>query len=74
MPHVRPDPRNRTREGPLSPVGSLRYYRDVFGRDRYFVELMDHGLSLEKRVRDDLLRGAGLAAGADRGTRAASRR
>jgi DNA polymerase III subunit alpha len=35
---------------------SAAYYRDVFGRDRYFVELMDHGLSLEKRVRDDLLR------------------
>ena len=26
---MRPDPRNRTREGPLSPVGSLRYYRDA---------------------------------------------
>jgi DNA polymerase III subunit alpha len=35
---------------------SAAYFRDVFGRDRYFVELMDHGLGLEKRVRDDLLR------------------
>jgi DNA polymerase III subunit alpha len=35
---------------------SAAYFRDVFGRDRYFVELMDHGLALEKRVRDDLLR------------------
>jgi DNA polymerase-3 subunit alpha len=35
---------------------SAAYFRDVFGRDRYFVEMMDHGLSLEKRVRDDLLR------------------
>ncbi len=31
-------------------------YRDIFGPDSYFVELMDHGLSIEKRVRDDLLR------------------
>jgi DNA polymerase-3 subunit alpha len=31
-------------------------YRDIFGADNYFVELMDHGLDLEKRVRDDLLR------------------
>jgi DNA polymerase III subunit alpha len=35
---------------------SAAYFRDVFGRDRYFVEVMDHGLSIEKRVRDDLLR------------------
>ncbi|MZE75873.1 DNA polymerase III subunit alpha [Streptomyces xinghaiensis] len=31
-------------------------YQEIFGRDRYFLELMDHGLELEKRVRDDLLR------------------
>jgi DNA polymerase-3 subunit alpha len=34
---------------------SAAYYRDLFGRDNYFVELMDHGLVLEKRVRDSLL-------------------
>ncbi|GAA4629728.1 DNA polymerase III subunit alpha [Actinoallomurus vinaceus] len=31
-------------------------YRDVFGKDNYFLELMDHGLAIERRVRDDLLR------------------
>ena len=32
------------------------YYRDLFGPDRYFIELMDHGLEIERRVRADLLR------------------
>ncbi len=31
-------------------------YRDIFGADNYFVELMDHGISIERVVRDDLLR------------------
>ena len=31
-------------------------YRDIFGKDNFFVELMEHGLGLEKRVRQDLLR------------------
>ena len=31
-------------------------YRDLFGTGNYFVELMDHGLPIENRVRDDLLR------------------
>ncbi|MGN6125775.1 MAG: DNA polymerase III subunit alpha [Humibacter sp.] len=30
--------------------------RDIFGKDNFFVELMEHGLGLEKRVRQDLLR------------------
>jgi len=30
--------------------------QDIFGRDNVFLELMDHGISVEKRVRDDLLR------------------
>jgi DNA polymerase-3 subunit alpha len=30
--------------------------QDIFGRDSVFLELMDHGISIEKRVRDDLLR------------------
>ncbi|GAB7003769.1 DNA polymerase III subunit alpha [Nocardioides sp. AN3] len=29
--------------------------QDLFGRDSVFLELMDHGISIEKRVRDDLL-------------------
>jgi DNA polymerase-3 subunit alpha len=31
-------------------------YQDIFGKDSYFLELMDHGLSIEKDVRDGLLR------------------
>jgi DNA polymerase-3 subunit alpha len=31
-------------------------YRDIFGEGNFFCELMDHGLEIEKRVRDDLLR------------------
>ena len=31
-------------------------FQDILGRDNYFLELMDHGLSIETRVRDDLLR------------------
>ncbi|TDC10583.1 DNA polymerase III subunit alpha [Streptomyces sp. 8K308] len=30
-------------------------YQDIFGKDRYFLELMDHGLDIETRVRDGLL-------------------
>jgi DNA polymerase III subunit alpha len=29
-------------------------YQDIFGRDNYFLELMDHGLDIEKRVREGL--------------------
>ena len=31
-------------------------FQDILGRDSYFLELMDHGLSIERRVRDDLLK------------------
>ena len=31
-------------------------HQDIFGRDSYFLELMDHDLAIEKRVRDGLLR------------------
>ncbi|MFJ9030828.1 DNA polymerase III subunit alpha [Streptomyces sp. NPDC102274] len=30
-------------------------YRDIFGEGRYFLELMDHGIEIERRVRDGLL-------------------
>lgn len=30
-------------------------WRDIFGPENYFLELMDHGLSIERRVRDGLL-------------------
>jgi DNA polymerase-3 subunit alpha len=31
-------------------------YRDILGQGNYFCELMDHGLAIEQRFRDDLLR------------------
>ena len=31
-------------------------YRDIFGKDNFFCELMDHGIGIERQVRDDLLR------------------
>ena len=30
-------------------------YRDIFGKDNFFCELMDHGIGIERQVRDDLL-------------------
>ncbi|MEU0288933.1 DNA polymerase III subunit alpha [Streptomyces sp. NPDC052492] len=30
-------------------------YQDIFGKDRYFLELMDHGIEIEHRVREGLL-------------------
>ncbi|MEQ6901680.1 DNA polymerase III subunit alpha [Nocardioides sp. YIM 152588] len=37
----------------LQEAGELQ---DIYGADSVFLELMDHGISVEKRVRDDLLR------------------
>jgi DNA polymerase-3 subunit alpha len=31
-------------------------FQEILGRENYFLELMDHGLDIEKRVRDGLLR------------------
>ncbi|WP_193610659.1 DNA polymerase III subunit alpha [Nocardioides lijunqiniae] len=31
-------------------------FQDILGRDNYFLELMDHGLDIERRVKDGLLR------------------
>ncbi|MGI5170798.1 DNA polymerase III subunit alpha [Spirillospora sp. CA-253888] len=31
-------------------------YRDIFGEGNYFLELMDHGLAIERRVREELLK------------------
>ena len=31
-------------------------FRDIFGKENYYCELMDHGLSIETRIREDLLR------------------
>lgn len=32
------------------------FYRDLFGKDNYFIELQDHGLSEQKAIRDALIR------------------
>src|SRR5690349_1998530 len=37
-------------------VKAASEYRDLFGRENYFAEIMDHGLGIEKRIMDDLLR------------------
>jgi DNA polymerase-3 subunit alpha len=31
-------------------------YRDIFGRDNFYCELMDHGIAIERRVQKDLIR------------------
>ncbi|MET8180936.1 DNA polymerase III subunit alpha [Streptomyces sp. NPDC005336] len=36
-------------------VKAASEYQDIFGKDRYFLELMDHGIEIERRVRDGLL-------------------
>lgn len=37
-------------------VAAAAEFRDIFGPDNYFVEIMDHGLGIEKRVHADLVR------------------
>ncbi len=37
-------------------LASAAEFRDIFGKDNFYVELMDHGLDIETRVRADLLR------------------
>jgi DNA polymerase-3 subunit alpha len=37
-------------------VRAASEYQDIFGKENYFCELMDHGLDIENRVRQDLLR------------------
>lgn len=37
-------------------VEAAAEFRDIFGAENYYCELMDHGLGIEKRVTDDLLR------------------
>ncbi|MGI5950857.1 MAG: DNA polymerase III subunit alpha [Brooklawnia sp.] len=37
-------------------VASAAEFQDIFGKQNFYVELMDHGLSIERRVRGDLLK------------------
>ena len=34
-------------------------YRDIFGKENYFCEIMDHGLGIERRIMTDLIKLAG---------------
>ncbi|WP_445170183.1 DNA polymerase III subunit alpha [Mycolicibacterium sp. Dal123E01] len=36
-------------------VAAAARWQEIFGRENYFLELMDHGLSIERRVREGLL-------------------
>lgn len=35
---------------------SAAEFRDIFGADNFYLELMDHGLDIETRIREDLIR------------------
>jgi DNA polymerase-3 subunit alpha len=35
---------------------SASEYRDIFGRDNFYCELMDHGIEIERRAQKDLIR------------------
>lgn len=37
-------------------VKAASEYRDLFGKENYFAEIMDHGLGIERRIMSDLLR------------------
>ncbi|WP_375389513.1 DNA polymerase III subunit alpha [uncultured Amnibacterium sp.] len=37
-------------------VAAAAEFRDIFGAENFFVEVMDHGISVERRVQQDLLR------------------
>lgn len=36
-------------------LNAAAMWQDIYGKDNFFLELMDHGLEIEKRVRDGLL-------------------
>ncbi|EWC61285.1 DNA polymerase III alpha subunit [Actinokineospora spheciospongiae] len=40
---------------PAEALRAAADYRDIFGPDNFFLELMDHGLTIEREVRDGLL-------------------
>src|SRR5699024_9000609 len=37
-------------------IAAASEFRDIFGEEYYFLELMDHGNQIERRVREDLMR------------------
>lgn len=36
-------------------IAAAAKYRDIFGKDNYYVEIMDHGLEIQRRVMSELL-------------------
>jgi DNA polymerase-3 subunit alpha len=40
---------------PAEALDAAAAYQDIFGRDSFFLELMEHGIEIEKRVRTGLL-------------------
>jgi DNA polymerase III subunit alpha len=44
---------------PAEALQAAADYRDIFGKDNFFLELMDHGLNIERSVREGLLDIAG---------------
>ena len=46
---------NRQSEPSTEALAAAAEFRDLFGKDNYYVELMDHGLGIENRVRSSLL-------------------
>jgi DNA polymerase-3 subunit alpha len=40
---------------PQEALKSAAEYQDIFGKENYFLELMDHGLDIETRVREGLI-------------------
>ncbi|MGO4955871.1 DNA polymerase III subunit alpha [Luteococcus sp. Sow4_B9] len=37
-------------------VAAAAAYQEIFGKENYFLELMDHGIDIERSVREDLMR------------------
>ncbi|GAB2495937.1 DNA polymerase III subunit alpha [Luteococcus sediminum] len=37
-------------------IAAAAAYQEIFGKENYFLELMDHGIDIERSVREDLLR------------------
>ncbi len=40
---------------PDEALAAAARYQEIFGKENYFLEIMDHGLEIEKRVRDGLV-------------------
>lgn len=60
-------PRNLANGDYKKAVETALWYRDLFGKDNYYIELQNHGIALQKQILPDLLRlsketGIGLVA------------